>query len=54
MNAEYAGVLSKIVNGGEPFEIVEGECLRILFDKTIKCLGNLANKKTMVVAVIGE
>lgn len=54
MNAQYAGVVQKLVHAGEPFEIVEGECLRIPFDKTLECLGELAGKKTLVVAIIGE
>lgn len=54
MSAQYAGIIEKMVHGGEPFEIVEGECLRILFDKTMGCLSGLANKKTLVVAIIGE
>ncbi len=33
---------------------MEGECLRIPFDKTLQCLDALASKKTLVVAIIGE
>lgn len=54
MNAQYAGVLESLIHTGEAFEILEGECLRILFDKTLACLGNLSSKKTFVVAIVGE